>query len=229
MTQKGLWALIDRYGDVVLKPVDSGRGFGVIRISTIASNSYEIHIENTRTTIKGNQQMKDFIKEKIGRRGYIVQHRIPLATVNGRPFDMRVVVQRRDQSDDWVVTGMVAKVAGYGYIVTNIRRSNGMVLPILSAIRQSSLKNHSRKSLLTRITKVALLSADKLSNSILYANQRIFGFDMGLDQNGRVWVIEANLNPMLSHFSKLKDNSMYRRIMDYKKNSYRSSGISGRV
>jgi D-alanine-D-alanine ligase-like ATP-grasp enzyme len=67
------------------------------------------------------------------------------------------------------------------------------------------------------ISRVALLTAQKLSGSKYYKNQLIYGFDMGLDRNGRVWVIEANLKPMLSHFRKLADKSMYRRILEYKK------------
>jgi len=40
---------------------------------------------------------------------------------------------------------------------------------------------------------------------------------MGLDRNGRVWIIEANFKPMKRLFLKLKDKSMYRKIVAYSK------------
>lgn len=214
---KHLWKLVAQFGDVILKPANGSRGAGVFRVTALGKDTYIVHWEKLRTYLRGKEGVYDYLKEKIGSRSYIVQRRIPLATVNGRPFDMRVIVQRKRGTDSWKVTGKVVKVAGEGYIVTNIARSGGTVLPLETAIRRSSLKSLSRRNLLDNIKKVALLSAEKLSNSELYASQRIFGFDMGLDQNGRVWIIEANLKPMLSHFRKLRNKSMYYRIMEYKK------------
>jgi hypothetical protein len=219
LTQGGLWNIVNQYGDVVVKPRGGSRGYGVIRILAVGSNQYELHIENMKITLKGKEQVNRFIKEKLESckyTKYIVQSRIPLATVEGRPFDMRVIVQRKNLSDPWNVTGIAVKVAGKGYIVTNVKRSNGMVLPIQTALSQSSLKDYDEKDLINKINRVALLSAEKLSINKLYSNKLIFGFDMGLDRNGRVWVIEANLKPMLSHFRKLKDQTMYQRIMKYK-------------
>jgi D-alanine-D-alanine ligase-like ATP-grasp enzyme len=135
--------------------------------------------------------------------------------VNGRPFDIRVVVQRRRHSGRWKVTGKVAKVAGNGYIVTNISRSKGTVLPVKTAISKSSLGGLSADSLLSRIKRVAILAAERLRK--IYPDQRIYGMDIGLDHRGDVWIIEANRRPILSHFLKLKDKTMYRRIQAYKK------------
>jgi hypothetical protein len=114
------------------------------------------------------------------------------------------------------VTGKVAKVAGADYVVTNIRRSGGTVVTVETAIKNSSIEGISQWSILSEIERTALLSSRILSQSKLYSNQRIFGFDMGVDQNGHVWIIEANLKPMLSHFRKLKDQTMYRRILKHK-------------
>ncbi|MUT68021.1 YheC/YheD family protein [Paenibacillus sp. NEAU-GSW1] len=221
LSEINLWKLVAQYGDVVVKPSNGRRGYGVIRIKALASSLFELHHENKKVTVNSKKQAIEYIKAKISASrfsydNYIVQYRIPLATVGTRPFDMRVVVQRRQLTDQWEVTGIVAKVAGKGYIVTNIKRSSGKVLPIQKAIRKSVLKDLS-SSLINEISYVALMSANRLSSNPDYAEQLIFGFDMGLDQNGHVWVIEANLTPMLSHFKKLSDKSIYRKIIDYKK------------
>ncbi|WP_391563884.1 YheC/YheD family protein [Paenibacillus cremeus] len=43
--------------------------------------------------------------------------------------------------------------------------------------------------------------------------QRFEGLDIGLDNKGRIWIIEANLKPNIFPFLLLKDKTMYRRIM----------------
>ena len=46
------------------------------------------------------------------------------------------MVQRHPNSE-WQVTGMLAKVAGKGFIVTNIRRSGGKVVTVENALEHS--------------------------------------------------------------------------------------------
>jgi len=44
---------------------------------------------------------------------------------------------------------------------------------------------------------------------------RIVGFDIGVDRGGKPWIIEANFRPSKKLFKRLKDKTMYRRIMRY--------------
>ncbi|MGM0879632.1 MAG: YheC/YheD family protein [Bacillota bacterium] len=216
-TPKTFWAFVEKYSDVILKPAYGSRGKGVIRVTSRGNYRYTIHMENERITKQGKEWTYAYIRKIIGSYSYIVQRRIPLSTVNNRPFDMRVIVQRRRNTHDWEITGRVAKVAGEGYIVTNITRSKGTIMKLESALQKSSLKHYSHRILMSNIDRIAIITARKLSRNKLYSNQHIFGLDMGLDTNGRVWVIEVNLKPVLSHFRKLKDQTMYQRIIEYKK------------
>jgi hypothetical protein len=50
----------------------------------------------------------------------------------------------------------------------------------------------------------------------LFAQRLIYGMDMALDQNGRIWIIEANLFPSRSHFRLLADKTMFQRITAYR-------------
>jgi glutathione synthase/RimK-type ligase-like ATP-grasp enzyme len=219
LTPKTFWGLVEKYGDVILKPAYGSRGKGVIRVTSIGNDRYTIHMENERITKQGKEWTYVHIREIIGSYSYIVQRRIPLSTVNNRPFDIRVIVQRRRNAHDWEVTGKVAKVAGEGYIVTNITRSKGTIMTLESVLQKSPLKDYSHRILMSKLDRIAILTARKMSRNKLYSNQNIFGLDMGLDANGRLWVIEVNLKPMLSHFRELKDQTMYQRIMKYKKNN----------
>jgi hypothetical protein len=139
LTAEALWEMIAHHGQVILKPVVGHRGFGVIQVSPLGNEGFEIHTENKKTTIRGFGETYAHIKGMIGSRRYMVQQRVQLAEIHNRPFDMRVIVQRKKYSDSWRVTGKVAKVAGNGYIVTNITRSKGTLLSVETAIEKSSL------------------------------------------------------------------------------------------
>ncbi|MGD8189341.1 YheC/YheD family protein [Brevibacillus ginsengisoli] len=215
MTKTNVFNLVTKYGQVILKPLGGSRGRGIIRVARLGDGHYQIHRENQKRILHGQDQMYSFLKRKTGGSTYLVQQRVPLATVQGRPFDIRVIVQRRSVSKEWNVTGIVTKVAGQGYIVTNITRSKGTLLSIGTALHRSSLSGHSRELLISRIKRLALLTAKRLGK--IYPHQRIYGMDIGLDKNGHAWMIEANRKPLMSHFLKLKDKSMYRRIQAYKK------------
>jgi glutathione synthase/RimK-type ligase-like ATP-grasp enzyme len=215
LTLRNFGYMLTKYEQVILKPVISSGGFGVIQVSSLGDDYYEIHIEKTRITVQGKKTAYNHIKKLIGVRRYMVQRRILLSTVNKRPFDIRVIIQRRKDSDLWKVTGKIAKVAGKGYIVTNNTRSKGIMLPLNIAIQKSSLNGFSQKKLISSINKVALDSAKKLKT--LYPGHRIFGLDIGLDENAQVWIIEVNRFPHMSHFLKLGDKTTLQRIMKYKK------------
>ncbi|PTM58940.1 YheC/YheD family protein [Desmospora activa] len=213
-TAESLQKMITRYGEVILKPVIGSRGSGVIKVSFLKENGYEIHTENKKKEITEFENVVNHIKKKIGSRRYLIQRRVRLSEIDNRPFDIRIIVQRKKNSRSWKVTGKVAKVAGKGYIVTNITRSKGTLLTVETAIERSSLEHISVSELTAKIDQVALLSARRLTK--LFPHHRIYGLDMGLDQKGHIWVIEANTSPMMSHFRKMEDKSMYRRIKAYK-------------
>lgn len=207
--------LISKYGQVVVKPIGGSRGRGVYQVKNLGGDRYEIHIENEKFHFNGLDATYRYLREHISSHGYMVQRLISRATIYGRPFDMRVIVQRRRNHGSWKVTAKVAKVVGPGYIVSNIERSNGQLMQVRSALKKSSLRNMSKTKLQHKVKHVALRSAKRLNR--IFPGHRIYGMDIGLDQRGHVWIIEANLFPSTSHFLMLKDKTMYRRIYSYKR------------
>lgn len=216
MSQSSLWNFVDKYGEIIAKPRKGRRGKGVIKISSKGNEEYEIHAKNEKIIVKGKKQAYAHIKQYMLPRTYIVQQRIRLIEINGRICDFRVIAQRRRESQIYKITAKVVKLAGKGYVVTNIKGSKGTVLLIEEAIERSPIiKKLSERNLLARIDRIAVYGATKLTK--YFRRQRIYGFDMGVDPSGHIWIIEANSDPMMSHFRKLKDKTMYQRIKEYKK------------
>lgn len=204
--------LLEKYGSVIVKPQGSYGGAGVMHIKLLKDGRCRIHAGTARTYTDNREQAWEQLKPRIGSR-YIVQQRIDLARSRGRPFDFRVMVQRKRGSRKWLATGELAKVAGAGHIITNVRRSGGYVATAQRALAGSDCIRRPA-AVIDEIRTAARLSARCLGNR--FSRQREMGIDIGVDRSGRVWIIEANFKPDPTLFLKLKDKSMYRTIQAYR-------------
>ncbi|RRJ63304.1 hypothetical protein EHV15_10510 [Paenibacillus oralis] len=215
MNRPSFWSLLKKHRHVMVKPVWGSRGRGVIQVSDLGNGRYAVHYENRAQVIQGRENTYRYIQKIMGSASYMVQRRITRPTINNRPFDMRVIVQRKKSSSQWVVTGKLIKVAGKGYIVSNNTRSKGTLLKFRPGLQRSSIRHLPASALESKINKVSLLSVRRLK--ALFPEHRIYGLDVATDPGGRVSIIEANLYPAMSHFRKLKDAALYRRILAYKR------------
>ncbi|MCC2684610.1 MAG: yheD 8 [Paenibacillaceae bacterium] len=214
MSKSHFLALMQQYGGVVVKPSGGWGGMGVISVSSEDQGNYKVHYDQKKKSIHGINSTYSFVKKKIKSSPHIVQRKISLAKVKGRPFDLRVMMQRKKGSS-WVLTGKLAKIAGSGYMITNIARSHGRVVPVSTAIRQSNIKDASVSSIQNRIDHISLDAAKQLQKYYRWIDT--IGLDVGIDSVGKVWIIEANFMPAKSLFYKLKDKTMFRRIIGFHK------------
>ncbi|GAA4849963.1 hypothetical protein GCM10023310_30530 [Paenibacillus vulneris] len=202
-SRKSLWEYMRKYGAVILKPYHGKSGYGIIQVSPLEENRYVLQNENKKIVLDGKRAVFGQLKKMIRQSKYLVQRRICLAEINKRPFDIKVLVQRKKQKQLlWKVSCMLAVVAERDYVVTNVSRT---ILPVKKAIEQTFLKPTPTHKLIKSIKKVCLLAAKQLSD--YYPSQSIIGFDIGLDHNAKVWIIEANFKPSKKPFLTLKKAS----------------------
>ncbi|MCA1011492.1 YheC/YheD family protein [Halobacillus halophilus] len=212
LNEESFNTMIDKYGTVMIKPSRGYQGKGVIQVSCIEWEVYEFHSLYKKYLVEGKDHAFEHIRDQYcSNKPYIVQQRIPLAQINGCPYDIRVMTQRLKNSDTWVVTGTLAKVAAENFVITNYPQK---IIPLEEALERSM---DSRETEITRseIERICIAIAEQIGP--YYENSRTFGFDIGLDQEGKVWIIEANLKPGISMFKNLKDLSMYEKIKKYKR------------
>jgi hypothetical protein len=231
MTRENFWELLNKYHSVILKPAAGSEGKGIISVDQIQPNKFSVHIEELQTPMNSEQLFPDIVKQFLGdyadlidpndaesflSKSYLVQKKISLAKIDQCPFDIRVVVQRKSD-EPWTLTGRLAKKANHGYMITNFR-SGSTILPLEEAITLSEIHKLDETILIKNIENVALEAANLLAHD--YANLNIIGFDMCLDIQGHIWIIECNFNPYKgkkSLFLLLEDKTMYERIESFDK------------
>ncbi|MGJ7910722.1 YheC/YheD family protein [Neobacillus sp. LXY-1] len=202
LCRESIWEYLDRFGAVVIKPSQGLKGYGVVKVSKLDLDQYEIHREKTRiqTDRYGLLQLLD--KEKYQRKMYIVQERIPLARVEGKPFDSRIMVEREQNKDEWKVTGRLAKLAEKGYFITNVASD---ILPLHEALSRSNLKKQEDEplTLIKKIDHLAIHATHQLAE--YYTSSNTIGLDIGITKSGKIYIIEANLKPSRAMFKRLKE------------------------
>ncbi|USG68211.1 YheC/YheD family protein [Brevibacillus ruminantium] len=204
---KALWDHVRKYGSVILKPSGGGGGAGIIKLTRLKNGHYRVHSGHERKEIAGKSAVLAHIRSRFRPKPYLIQPYLSLGRINGRPFDVRVMLQRKKEGP-WVVTGWLAKQAGPGFVVTNVARSRGKVLPLTAAVAKSNCKVS--PELWDEMKEMSILVGERLGKQ--YPSLRMIGLDLGIDVNGRPWIIEANFRPSLSLFKKLPDLRAYRRI-----------------
>jgi len=159
-----------------------------------------------------NKSLYVQIRKMNGNRSFIIQKAIDLARINGRFFDIRVMMMR-DGKRKWNYAGMLAKVSGTGSIVSNVGSGRGYAIPIEEALKKSL---HWNKQHIAHVKKQLI----RLSNTIIHYSGKFpfysfeSGIDLAVDRNGRIWIIEVNLhNPSHALFNKISDKTYYRHII----------------
>lgn len=143
----------------------------------------------------------------------IIQQGISLETVDGRPYDIRSMVQRKP-GGRWTSTGMFSKVGKPNKIVTNYYQGGKIVLlnKLFDQAGLSAEEAESRKKLLAQVSrKIAVFLSKKRSG--MYE----MGIDFAFDSEGHLWILEVNSRfPQFYPLRRL-DRKMYLRMLSFAK------------
>ncbi len=192
LSYENLQTFIQQYGKVIIKPIygSKGRGMTIIekardqyQINQTSSRKYVYHKRlnsDQKTIFVPHSQIKLFYDETFRRPApFLVQQWIPFEKFNGRPFDIRAVVQKNGKNK-WQVTSRVARVANKKVQITNLHQGG-------EAVSLSHLKLKKRQR-----------DIHQFSLEIAKAFEKLFpwaadmGIDLAIDKMGKLWYIETN-------------------------------------
>lgn len=188
-TSTNLEEMLDKYGMVVVKPMIGTGGHGIIKISK-QDEGYHYTFYHHSKNITEWKSLLSAINKIRKKRTYLIQQGIKLATIQGRPIDYRVKIQK--PNNVWLITGMVGRLARRGYFVTNLCKG-GKRLTFVQGIKRSLTEDIDLKELRKEIRSVTRICTNLLERE--YPGIRKLGFDYGVDQKGDFWIFEVNTNP----------------------------------
>jgi len=201
--------MLGRHESLVLKPSELSRGRGILFVS---NDDGHFRVQDCRsgsapvTTRLDPEQLAAFLAGEIADHRYLCQAKIELATIDGAPFDIRVVMHR---TPNWQCTGMECRLAGPGQLVTNIAHG-GRALWLEDAVQEA----FGDAAAPTLVREEAVELARRVCHLLEHTGESFgeFGIDLALDQRGNMWFIEANVIPTFHGFESL-DRATYRRLL----------------
>lgn len=211
LSSSSLKQYLENYRAVYIKGNNQHTGAGIIKAVKTKNGYRFVKVRGKAVDVQSFKDLYDKIKDRRPCRSIVVQKAIDLASINGRPFSIRLMLMK-DGKEKWKYAGMLAKVAGKGSVITNVRRGGGYAVTVDDALAQSL--GYGRK----RIEKVKRKLIDHGFEIVRHATKNGYrthesGIDLGVDKNGDIWIIEVNLlYPSYGLFNRLQDKTFYRRI-----------------
>ncbi|TDY51025.1 YheC/D-like protein [Alicyclobacillus sacchari] len=213
-SKKSLASMLQAYGAVYLKPAAGSRGRGVMKVWNDRQGRVIVqHTVRRPIAFATLDKANVHIRRSQGGNVYIVQQAVRLLQVKGRPMDVRVMMQRDRPGGKWLYSGMVAKIAGPSSIVTNVALSHGTVMSVDRALRQAGWTKEQIARTKSRLVQLAHAWAKHFDT---YQPYRELGFDVAIDVEGGIWLLEENTGPSHRLFAKNIDG-----LADYRRIQYR--------
>lgn len=195
---------IDKYKDVILKPANLSRGRGICIIRK-DKDSFRIYDyrgrEAEERALENEEALKEFFDDNEDLfDDYIIQKCLSLAKIDGRLFDIRIVMQK-DTPLDWKKSGIECRVAANGNLVTNISRG-GYAVEIDEALdRAFHVSFGQREELKKQLDDLCY----KMCSCLDEIDQHFaeFGIDIAIDEDKKFWIIEVNVFPSFKGFARM--------------------------
>ncbi|QSO45416.1 YheC/YheD family endospore coat-associated protein [Alicyclobacillus mengziensis] len=205
MTWSGFSAMLRQSRGVYLKPTHSSVGHGIMRVDRSGSEwrvrvlknlkHSEYHAHSLDAAWKLVQQNR--IPGK-----YVIQRAISLVEWEGKPCDLRVLLQK--QGRGWHVVGKGVRVAGAKSITTHVPAGGSIVA--LSELLARSFPDRA-KDVEEKVESLALSCAEAID---AHYNGQLgeMSMDIGIDKDGKGWLFEANSKPMKFDEPQIREHSL---------------------
>lgn len=190
-----LTAALERWTRVVVKHRRGGKGIGVWFLRRRSDGTVTVRRGNESRAVRlDGAGLRAWLRRRLRRGGYVVQPWLDLRVWQGRPVDLRILVQR-DGKGTLQVTGGGARVGARGRLVANLHRG-GQAVPLEAVLAPFGLTRPQVYDLALRVCRVLDARCGPVAE---------VGVDLAVDRRGRLWVLEANSRPGRTIFRKLGD------------------------
>lgn len=210
-TLQQLQSFCKQHRFVYLKPATGKAGQGIMRVET-DQHMWRVQTVWEQETIShyfpNLQEAWGYIQKQTRDKKYLLQEGVPLAHYRGRPFDVRVLIQKNGKGE-WTVTGIGIRRAGPRSITTHVPRGGSIHSSekVLATVFREKARTITRQ-----IKEAALLIAGILSKR----EHRLaeMSMDLGVTRDGRIFFFEANAKPEKFDEPKIRQASL-RNLIRY--------------
>lgn len=201
--------LLGRHGVVILKPNALSRGRGICILKHLEGRLRLVDYRgpSLRRTTLSRAALRALVADELVPHDYLVQQYVELARVGSSVVDLRVVMQRLPEHG-WTCTGMECRVSPPGEDITNVARG-GRARAVRETLAQALASPDDVDAVVEGVMALAHGFCRHMDREPQHFAE--WGLDLGVDVQGRVWFLEANVFPSFKGFRQL-DKATYLRI-----------------
>src|SRR5690606_37254754 len=185
--------------------VELKEGGAIVWRSTKGKSTVRVRV------IRGFAALKAQLLRFKRKRRYLMQAAVPLLRKDGRPFDVRALVQKRADGA-WNVTGMAARIAGPGQITTH--RPRGGTRGRVHSLLRHAFRDEERAEEVALNLRRAIETAATAFDDATGGNHGELSLDVGIDPAGHPWILEINAKPMVFDEPSIRKDAR-RRLLEY--------------
>ncbi|WP_271750726.1 YheC/YheD family protein [Cohnella sp. JJ-181] len=213
-SREALGEMTRRYRMVYFKPTGGTGGGGIARIERTPAGRFRVK-KDLKTSVEASIASLFHRLKRISRgKSYLLQKGIELQKAGGKPFDLRVMVQKSLQNR-WVPTVMFVKVGKPGKVVTNYHQG-GKLETVERALARAGHPPAGIRRYKRRLRTLGMRTARCFGRHS--PRFRELGLDVALDRGGRLWILEVNTRPGYSALKSLPNKRLYRTVTRYGRN-----------
>ena len=217
-SQAKLKEMLERHPIVYLKPSNGTGGAGVVQLkktsqgisSQYRTRSMKVGKKHYSTMDSMYTAMNSWVRKENIRGGtFMLQQGLNLELVPGRWADIRLFIQKNGMGE-WEVTGLGVRLAAAGSPNTNL---------IAPGNKGYSFKPFMEKYFGEEKTRQIRQECDELAMDTVkvieshFGTMMEFGMDIGIEKNGRVWLLEVNPKPCKDIMWKIGEWDQYRKTV----------------
>ncbi|MDT8860369.1 YheC/YheD family protein [Alkalihalobacillus sp. MEB130] len=182
---------LEQYKEGYIKPINGSYGKGIYKISK-EDEIFKLDVsrdrKKTQSMYVNYEELTEYFRKICKRRNYIIQQVIDLYVVD-RPVDFRLITVKNGLGE-WRDVGLLARKGVKGEIVSNtgvVKNGNSALQNVLSIRRNEAIE------LRKKMIDVSLEAAKEMERyGGPNGNLGNLGFDLAIDRNKNLWIIEIN-------------------------------------
>lgn len=193
---------LERFKRLIVKPTSGRLGTKIYLVAEDQGVYYLYH--GTRSPVRHFYLLEDLLSnvKSLVDEEFLLQQYVPLASIDGRIFDVRLLAQKNGHGV-WQISGMLSRMAlSYSY-VTNVTQA---ILPVQEVLRRAFPYRY----FIPRLTELGIMAAQTIEASVGSLGE--LSVDLGIDENGNIWIIELNAKPMKDTFRALGHDLLMQEI-----------------
>ena len=207
--------MLKKYKVLYLKPCYGSQGKDVYKIELTPNGDIKFyyHAISSKETFKNRTQLEDKIKTIVGNNQFIIQQEVPMTKYSGNHFDIRVLVQKNSKGN-WSISNIVSRIPNKFFYNTSLFQKVEITENILKELSFSKSKI---KSVIKTLHDISIRVSKSLEDNLGHLGE--LSVDFGLDQEGKITIIEVNGKPQKKIYDYLVNpnikKAIYKRPMQY--------------